>query len=223
MPELDPKWEYWTPDEEILELLNIETEKNFDSILNSRSSQEDFQGFRFGKGNPNRSKFRLAPEKSIPYKELKQKLCQGCKELFKPKRNRDLFCSKECYNKNYNWKELNKRTLPDRNCLFCHKLFRPIARIQVYCCMNCSNKGRTKIKEKNCLNCKKLFKPPRLITKFCCKDCSDQYRTGKEFDTGCKNCGKDIDISKKKYCSSSCKVICCNRRKAIKKRSNHVL
>ena len=112
-------------------------------------------------------------------RQREPKKCARCGKSFKPRNNKQKFCSKECYSPR-----------KAKKCLFCKKTFIPITN-QVFCSKKCSDiaiKLRRKIKpkpeklpldfgKKKCPECGEIFilKSINSTQKTCSPECKKKY------------------------------------------------
>jgi hypothetical protein len=132
---IDPRWEYFTTDEEIEEILSWNRSKDFDSILDGRRDWFA-DGIRFGKGNPNHFNFKLArPRPERCQETLDQRECQRkeCNEVFWPRRASQRYCSREC-------RPITAKTIQARGCARseCPVVFTPQRDDRRYCSPRCA-------------------------------------------------------------------------------------
>jgi transposase-like protein len=155
MPELDPNWEYYTPDPEILEVMGDgnESVSNYDRVVDDRLYKNGCQGIRFGSGDPNRVILKEAKEKVIENRLLERKICKQCGYSFQPKRGTRVYCSRECKSKSQ-VKHTNSRIGSGKRkvwgesskckiCKVCNKSYEPTSYIQKVCSNLCATKSRT--------------------------------------------------------------------------------
>lgn len=148
MPELlNPEWEFWEPDAEIAEIMAVRVLAGFAGLASYRDVNH---GFRFGCGNPNFCRFRLAPPKPEPdCKPLESRVCKGCGYSFMPNRRSRRYCSNRCY-----IRPGRARELLDCPCEACGVAFRPLCRSHRYCSRVCSNVGfRKREHDTGCPTC----------------------------------------------------------------------
>lgn len=142
---IDPAWEYWEPDPEIQEAMFAGARvRPFDLLADVR---EDLKfgaaGIRFGKGNPDRCRFRLRPERDraycdddLPYYRkgwLCARKCQGCQREFQPDRDSRRYCSVECVRSK---RESTKPLV--RSCEECGREFLAKGKSRRYCGHRCA-------------------------------------------------------------------------------------
>lgn len=140
MPELDPAWEYWVPDEEIAEVLAERSRGGYCLITDRRLRKEDNEGLRFGQGNPDRFSFRLARER--PEREARApawRYCKGCGHAFRPRRASHRYCHISCFPRRG-----RQRRVADRQCRQCGIVFRPREAARAYCSMACVAQSQVK-------------------------------------------------------------------------------
>lgn len=133
---IDPAWEYWEPDPEIMEVAFSQRLEGFDQIDDFRLAKQHTLGFRFGSGNPNRFYGKLARPKP-ERREVNQPLvsCPVCGTAFVTRRRR--CCSKSCARRWY-WRLRRKR--PEQlTCAWCGRVFRPVGVEQVLCGRKCAS------------------------------------------------------------------------------------
>lgn len=196
MPELDPDWEYWTPDPEIAELMGESTTSDgFEGLGIEYFRNERLGGnvgFRFGTGNPNNARFRLAPER---YREVRESRCRDikcsvCGITFKQYRPDREFCSRVC---------ANAVTAEER---------------------------RERPQELACVRCGKLFDPARTDQVYCGRVCAAFVNGSDitSHSEGCRTCGGVVPPSTSRsgiprvYCSPRCKKLFIHRRHTANKR-----
>lgn len=132
MPEeFDPEWEYREDDPELVEAAGF-AQLGIEERRLKRTGA--VSGFRFGKGDPDRIDFHLAPERPIERPILDSKVCPTCNNLFTPYRSSQIHCSKACY-----IRPGRKRELPESlPCEACGLPFRPRCSIQRFCGHYCA-------------------------------------------------------------------------------------
>lgn len=170
MPEeFDPLWEYWQPDPEIAEVMGACVPDGFDGIVeftDDCSGRSYVRGIRFGMGNPDFCRFRLAPAK--PEREQtprETRVCGYCGEAFRPRCGGSEFCSRGCYG--------DARRLNPKLCPTCGDEFQPQHSSGVYCSRKCSPKCTRSLPDRTCANpvCGKLFRPKASRTIYCSIRC----------------------------------------------------
>lgn len=163
MPELDPRWEYYIPDPEIEEVIAERLAPRKYDALDANEEETRYHktnvGFRFGKGNPNFTKFRFGKPKP-ERRERPVKQCATCGELFRS--NASKYCSTTC-------RGLSVRN-PEVPCARCGKVFLRKHWYQQYCSRKCIHPpGRSGTLV--CARCGKTFKY-RTRGKFCSAGCA---------------------------------------------------
>jgi len=90
-------------------------------------------------------------------KQLKE--CPACGNMFYPRKNLQINCSRECGNK-------NRRVLYDKSCRICNKTFKPTQNNQKFCSQKCAGIAKSKydqVDEYNQID-KRYYKMPWLAT-----------------------------------------------------------
>jgi hypothetical protein len=142
MPELDPEWEYWVPDEEVAEALGLYEPKGFEELMDHRLDKHSALGMRFGRGRPDKFIGKLAPEK-FRFKEpaawQRHIPCAWCGVVFLPRKRGQVCCGTPC--------RMDK--LHSGNCTLapipcaregCGFVFRPARARQAYCSPECAGR-----------------------------------------------------------------------------------
>lgn len=177
--EIDPKWEYWTPNEEISEILDNKFVRlsKIDLIENSFFDEDEEQsqntGFRFGYGDPDNASFKLKRYKKIRKERSSYLKTCKCGRLF-PDTGKSNYCSQECR---------SKFVRPKRSdiCPQCNKTFYLNYSSQGFCSKKCYAESMMKHPfAQGCLNCGHTIPPSKQRNKkqakvFCCKDCKVQF------------------------------------------------
>jgi hypothetical protein len=147
MPEeFDPEWEYFEPDPEIAEVLVSHSRVSLaEMVFGGVRPGEDqgASGFRFGVGNPDAPRGKVAPLTSRDVEQVYKAIqrdhihyhvrCEGCGGYFLPDKNSRKYCSNECY-----IRLGAARILEDIPCTTCGKVFRPRESGRKYCSVPCS-------------------------------------------------------------------------------------
>jgi hypothetical protein len=196
MPEeLDPAWEYWTPDPEIAEILAEASRLSGFALLGVEESHAKKLagnvGFYFGRGNPNYYRSREARERPEVVRESKCRdvSCLGCGVAFRQSRPNLMCCSREC----------------------AHEV--------------AAETRRVRAAEWTCERCGKWFEPNRVGQVFCSPACGGLSASDAEpRESGCLVCGDPVPESTSRngiprvYCSVRCKRVFVNRRYVANKR-----
>lgn len=149
MPELDPAWEYFLPDPEIVEAMGSKTVRGFMLLGLEEERGQDSIGFRFGRGNPNRCVFRFGREKVDKRlrPEMPEVECLVCGTSFKPRRASHVLCSVMCV------RDMGRRSrrhaeqvMEQRKCGECGLLFTPKHVGQSLCSLKCVSRRGTRAK-----------------------------------------------------------------------------
>lgn len=151
---IDPRWEYWTPNPEVEEVLRWAARSKSSDVFKVLGLEyEDRQmtdqrgkpsGFRIGWGHPDRHPpFKLGPAKRVRESKLPvNKVCQGCGRLFNPDRASRKCCSAACVAH-----AGRARELLDRNCQLCGATFSPREATQVMCSILCASRRATAVRQ----------------------------------------------------------------------------
>ena len=146
---IDPAWEYWTPDPEVSEAVDLgyARAEGFVSLgVEERRLVRDagLSGFRFGFGDPNGSpRLKLRRERIASPRTLEPKECEQCRVLFQPRRSTRRFCSRAC-------KLLAQRKRrPKQTCSKCQRAFRPRWTGQGACGVACANGLRNQMRRRS--------------------------------------------------------------------------
>lgn len=97
--ELDPVWEYFTPDPEVEEVVYARRACGLDVLYDPEVSYRGANpGFRVGRGNPNHGAYlRLARPRPVRDREgISPRPCPSCGRVFTPMRRARVCCSKRC-------------------------------------------------------------------------------------------------------------------------------
>ena len=133
MPDLiDERWEYWTPDPEIAEVMEAERSVGFGGLPRSvclTSGRFCAVGFRFGKGSPDSDPFRVAPAKWQRPDRLPLRRCRDCTRYFTPTARNRVYCSRACFTDGV--------SLDAMPCKRCGVVFRPCNSKRAYCSTAC--------------------------------------------------------------------------------------
>jgi hypothetical protein len=204
MPELlDPDWEYFVPDPEIAEVMGCAAPEGFDGVIDwqeDRRGRGHASGLRFGRGNPDYARFRLAPPKA-DRPTARPRRCQWCEFSFYPRGSGSRFCSRECY--------AAGRQLEPRHCLTCGSLFRPPRSHSRYCSQRCSPSNQRSLPDRECRSCGKLFRPLADRTVYCSIRCVRHPGAPKRLASRvCLGCAGwfSPDRASRNYCSAPCYV-----------------
>ncbi len=215
MPEeLDPRWEYWVPSEEMEELLGdyVESpEERYQSLFDHRAYNTQSLGIRYGYGNPNRFNGRLAPERyQVERDSIRDRKCPNCSYWFTPDRRNSIHCSNRCYKRKGRRRE---RPL-ERNCKQCLTPFEPLYLEHIYCSRVCaglvgSNLIRVERPIINCGACGGIFTQRRLKQQYCNISCGlskNGGRNKKVAPINCAGCGEIFTpkATHIKSCSRAC-------------------
>lgn len=202
-PELDPAWEYWTPDPEIEELLGPPGWDVLGSILDHRQRDGSgrVSGFRFGR-RPD-GKTHLGPGRKRPEAapELAPVTCT-CGYTFRPTRPGNRYCSRACV--------VHPKRLPVIPCGGCRREFRPKYGRQAYCSRACAPKagGVRVLPDYLCPTCRTWFRPTCSRRKVCSPACVRNKGAARKIaDRPCEGCKAVFrpDRSSRIYCSSACR------------------
>lgn len=131
---IDPEWEYWTPDPEC-----AATPIDRWSFFDFRLFREQNLGFRFGVGDPDAFRPRLASPK--PDRIQRRRVCPVCQFTF-PARKRQECCSSRCANVVRN--RSRRKRAQTLVCPICQKEFSPPRAESRFCSPHCGsvNSGR---------------------------------------------------------------------------------
>ncbi len=95
--------------------------------------------------------------------------CVQCNALFRPKREEQRYCSKDCW--------YAKTRTPEKACVTCGTTFKAKYAQQVYCSVGCKNKGISKDKTCTCAICGTSFERPHGKTRaYCSLKCAGEAR-----------------------------------------------
>lgn len=205
MPEeLDPAWEYWTPDPEIDEVMRYTNVDIIATIIEFNGGKIR-DGIRFGKGNPNRPYGKIAREK-ISILESTER-CTVCGDFFYRTANHQKYCSRQCKRESWYGRSYSARTCeacnkyympkyykqrfcstlctPQRKrilvpipCKRCGLQFQPLAKRTRYCGLKCGRAGngaKRTLDDRKCA-CGNVFRPHRNSTYFCSRSCGAKNR-----------------------------------------------
>lgn len=141
MPELfDPAWEYFEPDPEIAEALEVHQRFNlWDLVGDDRLAKYENLGMRFGIGNPDHCRFKLArprPERLNLSRLVYHRNCRTCGTLFLPDRESRWYCSQKC--RPHPGKP---KSLPEYACARCGVRFQPRTACRKFCSPECSQRS----------------------------------------------------------------------------------
>jgi very-short-patch-repair endonuclease len=144
----------------------------------------------------------LKPKK---YKQINDKQCVHCFDIFVPKSGRQDYCSPDC-KKLHLTKPKVDRVL---NCLHCDTNFMAKGPIQKFCSATCRTNHNIPAKEeKHCIECNKDITHMNASAKFCSRECWSTNRTKS------KNVGIDgVDFITCPICKLPCKEITHNHAK----------
>lgn len=156
----------------------------------------------------------------------KVKVCPNCGKEYKPRGNRQIFCSQECY-WNYYDKQYKKKDEPEENtceesvreCWYCGAPFKPKNERQHYCNAECYEADNEFLPPpelgytRRCLLCGKEFKMTRSNRVFCNRGCQREFNRRKQRENlkeirTCPICGKEFEKDRQhlKYCSDECRL-----------------
>jgi predicted nucleic acid-binding Zn ribbon protein len=98
---IDPAWEYWEPDPEVAEAMGAARLPGFAALgIEDRRAERagSLVGVRFGRGNPDACRFRLAPERPScrAPSRCRRVPCPGCGAGFDQLRPDRAYCSRRC-------------------------------------------------------------------------------------------------------------------------------
>jgi hypothetical protein len=202
MPDIDPEWEYWVPDEEVAEALGLYEPRGFEAVEDYRLDKCGALGLRFGRGSPDRFVGRLAPERprhKEPADWRRHRPCVWCGVAFLPDRPRQVCCGAPC---RMNRLHDGNRTLEPVRCARegCGLVFRPDKSGRVYCSPECAGRVGAQVcrivceapVEGGCLHCgapvpegtshnrkdEKVYCTPRCGRAFRNKRYRDRKRVG---------------------------------------------
>lgn len=140
-PAIEPAWEYWQPDPEVAEAMGPDRLDGFAAL-----GVEDLRlrrdrlpgGFRFGRGDPDFARLRLAPPRPGRARELiPRKTCPTCGKTWQPDRSDRRYCSMACRKV-----PGRPRELPGaRDCGTCGATFRPLWSAHRFCSRRCANRS----------------------------------------------------------------------------------
>ncbi len=136
--QIDPEWEYWTPDPEIEELFQDSGRlgTRVFGMMDFPRKKDFVAGIRFGKGNPDGFWGHLALPKwtSRDFREeIPERKCKGCQKWFTPNRSSRVYCSLKCTHRFRG----RPRELEDVECGHCNRVFRPRDSTQKFCSVRC--------------------------------------------------------------------------------------
>lgn len=202
--DIDPAWEYWTPDPEIEELLGPPGWDPVGSILDHRMRDNAGRvtGFRFGRRPDGKTRVARGTDRVGGSREFPPVTCP-CGYVFRPVTPKNRFCSRACV--------VYPTRLPVRDCLGCGSSYRPKYGRQVYCSRPCVPKpgGVRVLPDYVCRTCGKAFRPTCARRKICSPACLRNKGAPRRLgDVACAGCGKTFrpDRASRKYCSFGCSV-----------------
>lgn len=138
MPDvIDERWEFWTPDPEIVEAMAGERSVGFGGLPRSVCSATGrfcAAGFRFGKGSPDSDPLRVAPAKWQRPDRLPLRRCRDCTRYFTPTNRSQVYCSRSCFTDGV--------SLDPMPCKRCGVVFKPCNAKRVYCSVSCHAASR---------------------------------------------------------------------------------
>lgn len=130
--EIDERWEYWCPSEEIAEAVGDGRSVGFGGLPRSkcgRTGRFVADGFRFGKGSPDSDPTRLAPPRFERPDRLPLRRCRHCSRFFTPTRKDHVYCEFRC--------SADGRVLPPKPCERCGVEFKPDSSARRFCSTAC--------------------------------------------------------------------------------------
>jgi hypothetical protein len=138
--ELDPAWEYWTPDPEIAEAMGNETADGFDGLpvtrTDRRAGRVEVPGFRFGRGRTvDYFPFRFGRAKPDRASGLPSRWCVHCRGLFEPRKRAQRYCSRDC--------RYTAGAVAPVTCGTCFGVFKPSGRGRRFCSPRCCWAAKT--------------------------------------------------------------------------------
>jgi hypothetical protein len=136
--ELDPHWEYWTPDPEIAEVMGTDRPDGFDGLPWAKCKRSRWSadiGFRFGveTRGVDYPHLRFGREKATRPDRRPDKRCRRCERLYTPDKDRQIYCSVRC--------RYDAEGIRPRACAVCYAVFKPGARDGRYCSYTCMASG----------------------------------------------------------------------------------
>ncbi len=168
---IDERWEYWTPDPEIAEVMGTGRSAGFGGLPRSKCSTTGelvAAGFRFGTGTPDFDLTRHAPPRWERPDRLPLRRCGSCPRVFTPTRREHRYCSNGCVPR-----VGPPRVSADRVCRHapCSRVFRPGSGDQQYCGRACFAEVRVTCVPVPCAGCGRTFKPAQHGRRACSKKC----------------------------------------------------
>lgn len=185
MPEqFAPEWEYWTPSDEMLELLDDREDRiDFSCVFDERLYKNDNSGLRYGNGNPDKCKTTQAQLKPWDFTDcLRDKRCKQCDTYFTPSESRRVYCSCACAGKAGS--KLREVSQIQYRCIGCDKDFVSKTKNRVYCSPKCYNrKGAIPTLQLiKCAYCSNKFKPRKASRKCCSRVCQYALRKRETYE-----------------------------------------
>lgn len=221
MPEqFDPAWEYRIDDEEIAEILKE------DAQYQNTNDQNYINGFRIGRPNSGTLNLTFGVDVYSSSKELFDVYCLKCNHKFKPRHEKNVFCSNACFG---NSRLVSyKKACARQECL---TTFATSRENRKYCSALCAKnsillqrfnpsgeerrqcdgklKGETFVdRERKCSKCGKDFTAKRAEQKQCGRSCNGaSYR--KLEQRQCSHCNMLFQPkrSDRRFCSRKCSRI----------------
>jgi len=165
-------------------------------------------------------------------KKSAEKICPTCGITFTATNNRQKFCSKECYQKDFNVKRGIDADHSERTCPTCGKSFETRDTRKIYCSRQCKIKAfnarhqkKSTPVEKTCPICGESFIAKSRRQKYCSERCRQKAagirysafrvkKTPPTFEKTCPTCGKSFETrdTRKIYCSRQCRDLANNKR-----------
>lgn len=154
----------------------------------------------------------------MPKTILKTRICPGCgkKETDISRNLTEMFCSRECWRKNFAGKYL--RTGKDVDCLNCGKKFYlrgAYVGIRKFCSRSC-NVSYKRPEDKKCVLCKKKFKTRHRKQRFCSYRCSKVGPLNPNWKPGTKRQRggiKNLDWSRAVFVRDNFTCVVCGEKK----------
>jgi hypothetical protein len=104
-------------------------------------------------------------------RSIPDRACQQCGEVFRPRKDEQVFCSKQCW--------YSRAGTSEKKCPVCNTEFKGKYGQQRYCSVECKNKGISADKRCICAWCKKDFERPHGKARaYCSRECFFEARKG---------------------------------------------
>lgn len=191
--EFDPDWEYWVGDPEITDLLDEADDADpMARLWDYRLVEHESLGLRFGRGNPDFFRGRLArPKRQSDRPDIPRINCKACRMGFQPTHRTKKYCSRKCrfvgYDGGWATRRENGTGPPAKGtatCPQCRSEFDRIKWDQKCCSRQCDGllkRQRTVVKTGGCRYCGEPVSPSRTGAGpkkvFCSRRCQKRHKS----------------------------------------------